>query len=146
MANDPIPVGCGLLPSPAGLAYPYVPVQTEGPEVYPAKTGLRRGTLFPGLELPFLNEINQGEGPQTPLAELQALHFALQELGLYLDTHREDSEAAELFGSYAELYREGKAKYQALYGPLCMADAMQSGEYNWTHGPWPWEIGANGED
>ena len=145
MAQAQIPVGCGRLPSPACLAYPYVPVQMEAPEVYPAKAGLRRGTLFPGLELPFLNEINQGDGPDTPLAELQALQFAIQELGLYLDTHKDDREASELFSQYAELSRAGKARYQELYGPLCMADAMIGGEYNWMNGPWPWEIAANQE-
>ena len=145
MANEQIPIGCGRLPALAPLAYPYVPVQMQGPELFPAKRALRRGTLFPGLELPLFGRVNEGDGPDTPLQELQALHFAMHELGLYLDTHQDDTEAAGLFAQYAELYRAGKGKYQALYGPLCMADAMQNGEYNWTRGPWPWDAAANGE-
>ena len=39
--------------------------------------------------------------------QLQALGFAVQELGLYLDTHGDDTEAAELFRQYTEMYEAG---------------------------------------
>ena len=82
--------GCGILPAAAPLANPYVPFQQYDPNTYGAKTGLVRGTLFPGLDLPFLGMVNRDEKPDTPMHELQALHFAIAELGLYLDTHPED--------------------------------------------------------
>ncbi len=50
--------------------------------------GLIRGTLFPGLDLPFMGMVNNTEKSDTPMHELQALAFAIQELALYLDTHR----------------------------------------------------------
>ena len=37
--------------------------------------------------------VNNTEKSDTPMHELQALAFAIQELALYLDTHREDREA-----------------------------------------------------
>ena len=131
--------GCGILPAAAPLANPYVPFQQYDPNTYGAKTGLVRGTLFPGLDLPFLGMVNREEKPDTPMHELQALHFAIAELGLYLDTHPEDAQATELFREYAELYKTGYARYEQTYGPLCQKDAAQSGRYTWTQGPWPWE-------
>ena len=51
----------------------------------------------------------QSRFPTVPaaLAELMALDFAIDELGLYLDTHPNDSEALELFNSYIKLAQQG---------------------------------------
>ena len=86
----------GRLPAMAPLANPYVPFQLENPPKYEIRKGLVRGTLFPGLDLPFMGMVNNKEKNQTPMTQLQALAFAIQELALYLDTHREDTEALEL--------------------------------------------------
>ena len=75
----------GRLPASAPLANPYVPFQSEQAPRYEARKGLIRGTLFPGLDLPFLDMVNQKEKPVTPLSELQVLGFAIQELALYLE-------------------------------------------------------------
>ena len=146
MDSDAVNYRCGTLPAMAPLATPYVPFQTEKTERYSAKRGLIRGTLYPGLDLPFLGMVNETEKSDTPMHDLQALAFAMQELGLYLDTHKEDHEAAELFSEYAELYKKGIAAYQADYGPLCRKDAVTDGSYRWSDGPWPWEISANEEE
>ena len=53
--------GLGTLPARAPLANPYVPFQDENPMQYEAKKGLIRGTLFPGLDLPFLGMVNTQE-------------------------------------------------------------------------------------
>ena len=138
--------GCGILPATAPLASPYVPFQQNSPERYTAKRGLIRGTLYPGLDLPFLGMVNETEKSDTAMHDLQALGFALQELGLYLDTHCGDQEAAELYGQYAELYQAAMEQYQTLYGPLTRADAVKDGKYSWICSPWPWEYKANEED
>ena len=137
---------CGVLPANAPLANPYVPLQPQNPEQYPAKTGLIRGTLFPCLDLPFLGMVNTEEKSDTLLHQLQALGFAVQELGLYLDTHGDDAEAAELFRQYAEMYETGMAQYQRSCGPLFQKQAAENGSYNWNSTPWPWEYAANKED
>jgi spore coat protein JB len=137
---------CGVLPAQAPLANPYVPFQANGPEQYPAKTGLIRGTLFPCLDLPFLGMVNTEEKSDTLLHQLQALGFAVQELGLYLDTHADDAEAVELFRQYTELYETGMAQYQQSCGPLFQKQAAQNGAYTWNSTPWPWEYSANKED
>ena len=107
------------------------------------KKGVVRGTLFPGLDLPFLGMVNEKPLSDTPLHELQTLSFALTELGQYLDTHQEDEEAFQLFRSYAELYRKGKEEYEKMCGPLTLAAAAERESYGWMQDPWPWEYAAN---
>lgn len=134
----------GRLPAMAPLANPYVPFQLENPPKYEAKKALTRGTLFPGLDLPFLGMVNKENLPATTLAELQALDFAIVELALYLDTHREDMEALELYQKYQELYDRCREVYEKKYGPLNHISA-RDGDYTWLDDPWPWELGANKE-
>jgi len=134
----------GHLPAMAPLANPYVPFQLENPPVYEARKGIVRGTLFPGLDLPFMGMINQKDMPVTPLAELQTMAFAVQELALYLDTHRDDAEALEMYRTYQKMLAEGKKKYERECGPLNHMSV--SGEkYRWLDDPWPWEYCANRE-
>lgn len=128
----------GYLPSNAPLANPYVPFQESNPEKYTASFGMIRGTLFPGLDLPFMGLVNTTE-KCSPLNELQALGFAITELGLYLDTHRDDKEALELFNQYRALYKDGLERYQKQYGPLTMLDAGNFSDYDWPDDPWPWD-------
>ena len=140
-----LPAGVtGMLPAQAPLANPYVPFQTENPPKYEARKALIRGTLFPGLDLPFLGMVNEKLKPDTLLSQLQSVNFAVQELALYLDTHREDAEALEVYRAYQELREKMAKQYAAQCGPL---NHMQKGEgpYRWLDDPWPWEYCANRE-
>ena len=110
----------GRLPgSCAPLAFPYVPVQCDNPDME---------TRFPAAN--------------TALSELMALDFAIDELGLYLTTHRDDQEVLALYWSYIKLAREGREKYQEKYGPLLQTD-LTPGSYKWLDNPWPWDLGGN---
>lgn len=132
----------GRLPAMAPLANPYVPYQMENPPKYETRKGLIRGTLFPGLDLPFRGMVNQTEQPVTPLSELQAMAFALQELALYLDTHQEDKDALEMYRTYQALYHDAAMAYSQEYGPLNHGIPV-TGPYQWLNDPWPWEYSAN---
>ena len=134
----------GRLPPSAPLANPYVPFQLENPPKYEVRKGLVRGTLFPGLDLPFLGMVNKNEMPVTPLTELQAMAFAIQELALYLDTHREDQEALEIYRAYQQMYHEAAMEYSRTYGPLNHGSPTE-GPYRWLDDPWPWEYAKNKE-
>ena len=136
--------GYGRLPATAPLANPYVPFQLENSPKYEPRTAIVRGTLFPGLDLPFMNMINQNELPMTPLTELQTLGFALQELALYLDTHRDDKEAFEVFETLQKMYAKGREKYEKDCGPLTHGSSMAN-RYSWLDDPWPWEYAFNRE-
>ena len=136
--------GEGRLPALAPLAVPFVPFQFDNPERYEPRKALVRGTLFPGLELPFMGMVNKNEKPITSLSELQTMAFAIQELALYLDTHRDDAEALELYRSYQKLYNDAKRKYEELCGPLNHMQVSEGG-YRWLDDPWPWEYAKNKE-
>lgn len=135
-------IGEGRLPSMAPLANPYVPYQLENPPKYETRQGLIRGTLFPGLDLPFRGMVNQTEQPVTPLTELQAMAFAIQELALYLDTHPDDADALEIYRTYQKLYHDAAMAYSQEYGPLEHTTPV-TGSYQWLSDPWPWEYCAN---
>ena len=136
--------GEGKLPNPAPLANPYVPFQFDNPAQYQPRKALVRGTLFPGLDLPFMGMVNKNEKPITPLTELQTLAFAIQELALYLDTHRDDREALELYRQFQKLYEEGRSLYEKECGPLTHLN-FSEGNYKWLNDPWPWEYAKNQE-
>ena len=134
----------GRLPAMVPLANPYVPFQMENPPKYEARKGIVRGTLFPGLDLPFMGMVNKNELPVTPLTELQVLAFAIQELALYLDTHRDDQEALELYQAYQKMYHKCMQQYSKDRGPLNHRTPSE-GPYRWLDDPWPWEYCKNKE-
>ena len=134
----------GTLPAHGPLANPYVPFQEPDPPKYEARKALIRGTLYPGLDLPFMGMVNDQLKPDTLLSQLQTVNFAVQELALYLDTHREDTEALELYRSYQELYAKLRRLYEEQCGPRNHMHP-QEGPYRWLDDPWPWEYCANRE-
>lgn len=134
----------GRLPAMAPLANAYVPFQQENSPMYEARKGLIRGTMYPGLDLPFMGMVNKKEKNITPKTELQTLAFALQELALYLDTHREDREALEMYRAYQKMYHQGMMEYSEKCGQLTHCTPTQ-GDYGWLDDPWPWEYCANKE-
>ena len=87
--------------------------------------------------------VNNTEKSDTPMHELQALAFAIQELALYLDTHREDREALELYQAYQELYHKGGETYVQKYGPLNHTNRTEGDRYKWLDDPWPWDYQGN---
>ncbi len=130
--------GYGRLPALAPLANPYVPFQMENAPKYEARKALVRGTLFPGLDLPFMGMVNKNEKPVTPLSELQSVAFVIQELALYLDTHCEDAEALEVYRTFQKMYKDAVKIYEEKYGPLTHSSIGKDG-YRWLCAPWPWE-------
>ena len=133
--------GCsmGILPSCAPLANPYVPYQQHDSEMYKPAKGFVRGTMYPGLDLPFRGMVNDKEKNKTALHQLQALGFAISELGLYLDTHSDDKEATTLFNQYVEQYAGAMQMYERQRGSLTQMDSAMCGSYDWIKDPWPWE-------
>jgi spore coat protein JB len=88
--------------------------------------------------------VNKKEKNITPMTELQALGFAVQELALYLDTHRDDKEAFELYQNYQRMYQKGIQEYSEHCSPL-NHNTPSKDTYRWLDDPWPWEFSANKE-
>ena len=141
--QQPSECGCGRLPASAPLANPYVPFQTEDPPKYEAQYGLIRGTMYPGLDLPFQGKVNTRELTATPLTQLQALSFAIQDLALYLDTHRSDRQALETYREYQKMYQACCQQYAQRFGPTNHMMPDDGPDYRWTDDPWPWEYCKN---
>ena len=134
----------GTLPSRYPLATALTPMQRGVDPAYDADQALTRGTLFPGLDLPFMNMVNK-DLPSTPMTELMAIDFVTKELGLYLDTHADDTEAFELFQSFLALGKEAQRRYVQMFGPVSQSDMLGADSYTWLNTPWPWEYCARKE-
>ena len=134
----------GRLPASAPLANPYVPFQTEDPPKYEPRKAWIRGTLYPGLDLPFKGMLNKDLKKASPLSDLQTLSFVLQELALYLDTHRNDREALNAYREYQKMYHKCMMEYNQNHRPL-NHNTPTNGAYQWLDDPWPWEYCANKE-
>jgi len=132
----------GRLPDMAPLANAFVPFQMENPPKYAPRKSLVRGTLFPGLDLPFWGMVNKNEKPVTHMTELQVMAFVIQELALYLDTHRDDQEALEMYRTYQKKYHDAAKEYSNHCGPLNHLTPTE-GPYRWLDDPWPWEYSKN---
>ena len=141
MTPEPLPdYKIGRLPHTAPLAVPFVPFQGSNPPQYSPEEALTRGTLFPGLDLPFRNTVNQSNPlASTALGEIKGLEMAVMDLHLFLDTHPDDAEATRIFGHYCTLLETSKKHYVAKFGPLTLTDAVQDGRYAWLDDPWPWD-------
>ena len=118
--TEPIPCGdaCGVLPSCAPLAVPYVPFQQTGAKRYEQMEALSSGTLYPGLDLPF-------RAKKTAAGVKD------------LDTHPSDGEAFALFQKYTAMEQEARASYAAANGPVMRSDAAANKTYTWPKDPWP---------
>ncbi|HIT30967.1 MAG TPA: spore coat protein CotJB [Candidatus Scatomorpha stercoravium] len=117
-----------------------MPSQASSEPAYSNAEALSRGTLFPGLDLPFMNIVNKMPAKTTPLRELMALDFVCNELALYLDTHPKDAEAFKTYQAMLKLYEEGRNSYAAKYGPLQRSDMAYAPDFNWLGDPWPWDF------
>ena len=131
------------MPACAPLAVPYVPFQQRGSQKYNQADALANGTVFPGLNLPFHMKAEAAGLPDNHSTQLQALLFVVTELGLYLDTHRDDAEAFQLFKQYTTMAREAKQRYEEMHGPLTQMSTGQDAAYRWLDDPWPWEFKKN---
>ena len=137
---------CGFLPGCAPLAAPFVPKQQSASPRYEAAEALARGTLFPGLDLPFMNMVNTPEGLNTPLAELMAIDFIRDEMKLYLDTHSDDSEAFGIYRDFLRLSEEAHKRYADRFGAITQQDMLSADRFSWLCSPWPWEYKEGGAD
>lgn len=75
--------------------------------------------------------------------EVAELHFMLEDLQLYLDTHPADRNALAMRNNYARRYKEVKEEYDRCVGMISQDDSMSRYPWNWIEEPWPWEYEAN---
>ena len=65
--------------------------------------------------------------------------FAILDLGLYLDTHPDCSEALREYKKYQEKRDCALKQYIDCYGPITNRDVNAETGWTWTEGSWPWQ-------
>lgn len=115
-------------------------------EPYSWQDALKNGTIFPCMNLEFYRaEKPEQSCAESPLNEISAISFALNDLTLYLDTHPECAEGMALFKKLLQKRLELLADYAGKHYPLTQFSMMtgtpEVSKYSWAEGPAPWEGG-----
>lgn len=134
----------GRLPKQMPIGMAYVPMQILPESIYYDDIALQRGTIYPELDLPFKGYENNDTPPLTPLIDVMQNDFVCLDLGLYLDTHPQDTDALMYFNHRVKLSREAHEKYNKKCGPLVKSD-MNPQKNDWISCQWPWEYCERGD-
>lgn len=78
---------------------------------------------------------NENNMRMKMLHQIMAYDFAINELALYLDTHKDDEKALCLHNKYCKEAKDLKDKYQKVYGPLTIE--YPCNKWRWLEEPWP---------
>ncbi|MDD2201205.1 MAG: spore coat protein CotJB [Firmicutes bacterium] len=75
------------------------------------------------------------------LLRIQALEFTGIDLGLYLNTHPNDTRALADYNQISAALAQTRAAYEQAFGPLMNFGQSQSRcRWAWVDEPWPWEV------
>ncbi len=74
------------------------------------------------------------------LKKIGTYKFALKDLELYLDTHKNDEHALEKYNEYKQILKPLVKEFESKYGPLTLKSAQMNNKYLWIKNPWPWDI------
>lgn len=73
------------------------------------------------------------------MRNVQMYSFALDDTGLFLDTHPNNKAALMFYEDMQKKYVEAVAEYEAEFGPLTAKDTDVEAGWAWVNTPWPWE-------
>ena len=77
------------------------------------------------------------------LGYLQKIEFSMIDVILYLDAYPTNQKALAFYDQHRKILAALKEEYKREYGPLTIYDNVDSNEWKWVKGPWPWEKEAN---
>lgn len=112
--------------------------------LYDPYNGLIRGNMFRNLYDPYKSgepyEIKPMNAQAELLTNIDALSFAMIDLGLLLDVNPNNQEALSLFNQYREQKENLTKEYETKYGPITLdSDSLNSYPWAWDDMPWPWD-------
>lgn len=70
------------------------------------------------------------------LLRLSSAQFAMWEMRVYLDTHKNNEDALKLYKKYKKSYEDLKVQFEDEFGPITLADGNSD---EWLCDPWPWD-------
>lgn len=145
------------------LAIATVPYQKWN-ETYSPDMALQIGTIFPDLNKPFfkadttntetlISTKSPSHSPVPPeqieretlLTQIYETSFVINDLTLFLDTHKEDEDALKMLKSSLQTRKQLMIDFATKFYPLtqaCMAEVYAQkacNYYSWSEGPMPWE-------
>lgn len=74
------------------------------------------------------------------LRKVQMYDFALDDTGLFLDTHPDNMAALAFYADTRKRYLEAVEDYEMQFGPLVAEDSDVETRWTWVDTPWPWEV------
>jgi len=79
------------------------------------------------------------------LTKLMELDFISLDLGLFLNTHPDHTEAIDTYNQVITAADALRLKYEEKFGPLCSfrSYAVDTKNWQWKDNPWPWQKDAN---
>ncbi len=77
------------------------------------------------------------------LEQIRAVDFAIVETGLYLDAYPNCQEALDYYHELIDKKNVLVGSYEHHCGPLTVCGNYNKDSWDWTRGPWPWELSAN---
>ena len=112
--------------------------------LYDPYNGLIRGNMFKNLYDPYKSgepyEIKPMNAQAEQLTNIDALSFAMVDLGLLLDVNPNNQDAIKLFNQYRDQKENLTKEYEAKYGPITLdSDSLNSYPWAWKDMPWPWD-------
>lgn len=76
------------------------------------------------------------------MQEIGECEFMMIDIGLFLDTHPDCTQALAQFAVHRMSYDRNVAEYERNYGPLTMYAVSSDNYWSWIGMPWPWEMEA----
>jgi len=73
------------------------------------------------------------------LRKLSSLDFMLMDLGLYLNTHNNDTVALHIYQKISKDAEELRQHYENTFGALNSRSYDEASCWHWINEPWPWE-------
>lgn len=79
--------------------------------------------------------------PQQLMHTINVASFALDDLGLFLNTHPDCQDAFDLYEQQRDIRTQAIREYTECLGPVTKYNVNTRQGWSWTETPWPWEGG-----
>lgn len=102
--------------------------------------GFLKGNMFKDEYVPYkdykIASLQTCSEQEAFLYKIMELNFAINDLNLYLDLHKENKEVFNVLIKYLEENKKLEKEYAEKYGALELSDLKEN--YSYLNNPWPW--------